>query len=280
MSLTKEQLKQYEDLGYVFLPEYLSQAEVEKMKTQLPSVFAKDSPKRVVEKEGRVVRSVYGSHTENEIFRRLTHHPKLVQPVMQILDSSVYVYQFKINAKVAYCGDVWDWHQDYIFWRKEDGMPSARVANVVVFLDEVTEFNGPMFFMPGSHREGAIDVSARDRAPSNDVRQMEAYRDSPNWISNLTSNLRYSLDRDTVATMAKKYGMVSPKGPSGSMLFFHCNLIHGSSNNISPFDRVVIIVTFNSTENIPVPVKEPRPDFLSSRDHSPIVPPPEGSFLL
>jgi ectoine hydroxylase len=38
----------------------------------------------------------------------------------------VYIYQFKINVKAAFGGDVWQWHQDYIFWRNEDGMPGTE----------------------------------------------------------------------------------------------------------------------------------------------------------
>jgi len=69
-----------------------------------------------------------------------------------------------------------------------------------------------------------------------------------------------------------KYGLVAPKGPAGSALFFHSNVVHASSNNISPYDRTVVIVTFNSVENVPVWREKPRPDFIVSRDVAPIVP--------
>jgi hypothetical protein len=41
------------------------------MRAELASEFEEDSPRRVVEKDGKVVRSVYGSHKSNEVFRRL-----------------------------------------------------------------------------------------------------------------------------------------------------------------------------------------------------------------
>lgn len=279
MRLTDEQLKRYEDEGFLFLPECLSPHEAQMMKRELPSVFAEDSPRRVIEKDGRMVRSVYGSHQSNELFQRLTRHPRLAEPAMQILKSEVYVYQFKINAKLAFGGDVWEWHQDYIFWRKEDGMLAPRVTSVITYLDDVTEFNGPLFLLPGSHKEGVIEVSARDQNPAQDIRRHEAYRDSPNWIANLTTKLRYSLDREIVAGMIEKYGIVSPKGPRGSVLFMDGNIIHGSPSNISPFDRAVVIVTFNSIENIPAAVSHPRPDFLSNRNPSPVVPLPTDTLL-
>jgi ectoine hydroxylase-related dioxygenase (phytanoyl-CoA dioxygenase family) len=272
MRLTQDQLKKYEDDGYVLLPECLSYREIEMMKAQLPAIFAEDSPRRVVEKDGGMVRSVYGSHLTNDVFQRLTRHPRLVEPAMQILQSEVYVYQFKINAKVGFGGDLWDWHQDYIFWLKEDGMPTARVTSVVAYLDDVTEFNGPLFLIPGSHKEGVIDVSARDKSPAQDIRQHETYRRSPTWIANLTTKLRYALDKEVVARTIEKYGIASPKGPRGSLLFIDGNLVHGSPGNISPFDRAVVIVTFNSIENVPLAVSNPRPEFLSNRHPRPIAP--------
>ena len=54
----------------------------------------------------------------------------------------VYVHQFKLNAKAAFEGDVWQWHQDYGTWARDDGMPEPRAMNIAVFLDEVLPING------------------------------------------------------------------------------------------------------------------------------------------
>lgn len=270
MYLSKEHLETYDDNGFLLLPEYFSKAEVDVMRNELPVIFAEDSPRRVIEKEGTTVRSVYGSHCTNEVFRCLTRHPRLVEPAKQILEGEVYVYQFKINAKAAFGGDVWQWHQDYIFWRKEDGLSTPRVLSVVVFLDEVNEFNGPMLVIPGSHKEDVVDVPARDELWRGEARQMDAYQNSPSWISNLTADLKYSLDRQTIKKLVTEHGIVASKGPIGTAMFFHGNLAHASTNNISPFDRAVVIITFNSVENIPLPVNTLRPEFLVARDFTPV----------
>jgi hypothetical protein len=276
MNLTDEQIRDYEQEGYLFLSDYYKSAEVAVLKAELQKVFTEDTPKRVLEKEPNVVRSVYGSHLTSEVFSILARHPRIVEPARQILGSEVYVYQFKVNAKAAFGGDVWEWHQDYIFWREEDGMPSERVASVAIFLDEVTEFNGPMFLIPGSQTEGVIDGSAR---PDDDLKHYKSYEDSPAWISNLTADLKYSVNRDAVAYLVDKYGIVAPKGPAGSALFFHGNTVHASSNNISPYDRAVVIVTFNSVENAPALRENPRPDFLVNRDETPVVPVLDDALL-
>jgi len=275
--MSQEQLDFYETNGYVFLPGWFSEEEVAVLKGELPAAFSEDTPRRVVEKGGGVVRSVYGSHMFNEVYGRLSRHPRLVEPAMQILDSEVYVYQFKINAKSSFGGDVWQWHQDYVFWMKEDGLPAARVLSAVVFLDEVSEFNGPMYLIPGSHKAGVID--ARPKTHSNGNGRAEPYKHSPAWISNLTADLKYALDTEVVAGLVSGNGIVAPKGPGGSLLIFHGNLVHGSPNNISPFGRTLVLISYNSVENLPRSVESPRPDFLVSRDYSPIVPLAEDTLF-
>lgn len=266
MYLNQAQQHMYQDDGFLFFPACFSQAEVDRVKAELPALFAQDSPARVLEQDGQVVRSVYGSHTTNEMAHRLACHPRLVEPAMQLLGGKVYIYQFKINAKAAFGGDVWEWHQDYIFWHKEDGMSTARVINALVFLDDVNEANGPLMLLAGSHKEGMIEVSPRNTLLTT------AYQTSPAWIANVTANLKYSLDATTLAALTEKYKLVAPQGPAGSLLLFHGNLVHGSAANRSPLDRNVAIITFNHIENVPIAVKEPRPNFLASRDTTAVEP--------
>lgn len=264
MYISDDQVRSYREDGYLFLPGCFSPEEVEEMQAELPALFSEDSPGRVLEKGTQQVRSVYGSHRNNELFARLVRDPRVLEPARKILESDVYVHQFKINAKLAFVGDVWEWHQDYIFWQKEDGMPTARVVNVVVFLDEVTEFNGPLLFIPGSHQAGVLDPGKR----KGEAAQAEA----PSWQADVAADLSYTLTKEMIADMVRARGIVAPKGPSGSVLFFDANVAHGSGPNMSPFDRKLMLVTYNSVLNVPAPRETPRPEFLCSRDFTAIRP--------
>ena len=77
---------------------------------------------------------------------------------MDLFDEEVYMHQFKINGKMAFAGDVWQWHQDYGTWLNDDMMPTERAMNVAIFLDDVNEFNGPLMFIPGSHKKGVVEA--------------------------------------------------------------------------------------------------------------------------
>jgi hypothetical protein len=270
MKLTESQLREYEQEGFLFLPSLFSAAEVGALKAQLPGELVQGSDRSVAEKDATVVRSVYGSHQSNEVFRSLSRHPRLVEPARQMLGGDLYVYQFKINAKAAFAGDVWEWHQDYVFWLEEDGLPEPRLTNVVVFLDEVNEFNGPMILVPGSQREGVIAAKALAGVPAE-------YADKPEWITDLTADLKFSVGHQAMAHLARQHGMTAPKGPAGSVLFFHPNLVHGSAQNMSPFGRAITIVTYSHVANLPT--KLARPEFLVSRDYQPIAPVADDSLL-
>lgn len=265
MHITDEQLRSFREDGFLLLPGAFSAAEVATMKSQLPGLFAEDSPARVLEKGTGIVRSVHGSHRTHEAFGRLVRDPRILCPSMRILDDEVYVHQFKINAKLAFRGEVWEWHQDYIFWQREDGMPTARVVNAAVFLDEVNEFNGPLIFIPGSHRAGVIDPHSRKG-------EAAAAGDAPSWASDVAADLTYTLTPEILAGMVRERGMVAPKGPAGSVLLFDANVAHGSAPNMSPFDRQIVLVTYNSVHNLPVLPESPRPEFLCSRDFTPVQP--------
>lgn len=279
MCLTKEEMKLYREQGYAFLPGLFSKAEVEIMKEQLPKVFSEAGPRRIVEKKGNMVRSVYGLHQTNDVFKRLSRHPRLVQAAMQLVESEVYIYQFKVNAKAAFGGDVWEWHQDFIFWQKEDAMVKPRVTNAAVLLDDMTEFNGPIFLIPGSHAEGMIDMSARPKN-GNGSNGHDPYTGMPAWISDLTTDLKYSIGKDVIERLVRTKGIVAPKGPAGSVLFFDPNIVHASPSNLSPFDRAVAFLTYNSVENVPPPVEKSRPDFLVDRQVTPIVPLEDDALLV
>src|SRR3546814_17302683 len=105
---------------------------------EVPGIFAQERQENFREKSG-VVRTTFAAHTFNEAFRRLGRHPRLIDPVMQILDGPVYMHQYKINAKAAFAGDVWQWHQDSGTWARDDLMPEPRAMNIALSLEDATD---------------------------------------------------------------------------------------------------------------------------------------------
>jgi len=256
MNLSETQVSEFHEQGYLFLPEVFNAEEIAALTGELDGIFAQDRPENVREKNGKAVRTTFAAHTFNDAFARLGRHPRLIDPVMQLLGGSVYMHQYKINAKAAFDGDVWQWHQDYGTWARDDLMPEPRAMNIAVFLDPVSEFNGPLMFIPKSHQGGKLDAG----------HDLET-----------TSYPLWTLNRETVTDLVNRGGMVAPMGKAGSMLLFHCNLVHASPGNISPWNRTIVYLSLCHVDNHIRRFK--RPAWIAHRDFAAIDALPDDCLL-
>ena len=246
MNLTKEQLEEFDKSGYLFFPGLFSPDEAALLKKESQNVYASDR-KEVWRESSGVARTAFAAHTYNEAFSCLGAHPRLIEPVEELLNGPVYMHQFKVNAKAAFDGDVWQWHQDYGTWKRDDEMPEPRAMNIAVFIDDVTAANGPLLFIPGSHKFGVVEAG-------HDL-QTTSY---PLW----------TLDREKVSELADQGGCVAPTGPAGSMLLFSSLLVHASPANISPFDRTIAYLSLCHVDNHIRAFN--REEWIAHRDFTPI----------
>jgi hypothetical protein len=255
--LTRAQVKQFHKDGFIFLPGLLDEDELALVRDALPEVFSEEGPHRILEAGSGKVRGVHGVHETHPVFDTLVRLPRLLGPARELLEDEVYVHQFKINAKMALVGEIWEWHQDFRFWRDEDGMPSPQALTAAIFMDPVDEFNGPLMLVPGSHHDGVLETSLLSGA---------------GWNDTLTAKLKHSITPGSLTAAVQNHGIVAPKGAAGSMLLFHGNILHGSGQNMSPVNRTMVMVTYNAVRNHLRDVPRPRPGFLASRNFDPIAP--------
>ena len=252
MKLTQAELKQFDEEGYLFFPGKFSSEEARFLRQAADEVYAMDRQEVWRESSG-VARTAFAAHTYNEPFRRLGAHPRLIEPVEQLLVGQVYIHQYKVNAKAAFDGDVWQWHQDYGTWARDDEMPEPRAMNIAVFLDDVTAANGPLLFIPRSHKLGIIDAG----------HDLET-----------TSYPLWTLGRETVVKLAEDGGCVAPTGPAGSMLMFSSLMVHASPPNISPFGRTIVYLSLCHVDNHIRAFN--REEWIAHRDFAPIKPLPDN----
>lgn len=125
MKLSQEQLTTFDREGFLFLPECFDDEECSLLGDEAEAIFATERTEVWREKSG-APRTAFAAHTYNEAFRRLGAHPRLIGPVEQLFGEPLYIHQFKTNAKALFDGELWQWHQDYGVWSREDGMPEHR----------------------------------------------------------------------------------------------------------------------------------------------------------
>ena len=115
--------------------------------------------------------------------------------VQQLLGEPLYMHQFKINGKMAFEGDVWQWHQDYGTWRNDDLMPTERAMNVAIFLDAVNAFDGPLMFIPGGHKRGVVDAKHDITATATRCGRLTARSSRNSWRVRVASRAPSSCRR-------------------------------------------------------------------------------------
>ncbi|HZP78759.1 MAG TPA: phytanoyl-CoA dioxygenase family protein [Pseudolabrys sp.] len=261
MKLNAEQLRAFDELGYVFFPNCFSEEEIALLRVEADNILKLDRQEVWREKTG-APRTAFAAHTFSDVFGLLARHPRLVEPLQQLFGESVYVHQFKLNAKAAFEGDVWQWHQDYGTWARDDGMPEARAMNIAVFLDDVLPINGALMLIPKSHKQGVL-AAGHDKST--------------------TSYPLWTLDKETVTRLAKEgegkdgVGIVAPTGKAGSVLMFHGNLVHASPPNITPYPRKIVYLTLCAVSNHIT--KFTRAEWIAHRDFTPIVPTEDDALL-
>lgn len=250
------------------------------MLREMNEVIKEDCPRRILEKTG-AVRSFFAPEQTNDLYYSVVHSSRLVEPSKQLIGTEVYAHQTKINSKYAMVGDWWEWHRDYTFWKRDDGMPEPNVLTAMIFLNDVNDYNGPLLLIPATHNVESLIAEDNGQAiPSGDDKWFKEYQSSTTYMSALTSNLKYTVKQNDIAKWATKYGIQSAKGPAGSVLFFHGNVFHASSNNLSPWDRHTFLVTYNSIKNTLPLMENPRPDFIANRNFMPITPLEDTSLLV
>jgi ectoine hydroxylase len=254
--LRQEQLQNFNEDGFLILPKLFCAAEVRVLRAGMDRVFAQDDPANIKEKNSKVVRMAMALHQRDEVFARLVRHPRFVEPAQQIAGPDLYVQQVKINVKEAFNGEVWQWHQDFSTHHHDDGVPEPHALNLHVFLDDVNEFNGPLYFIRGSHRFG----------PS------ATYHDTTT-----TSFPLWVVPAEAVSKMAEQGDLVSATGPAGTALIFGDCLVHGSPPNLSPWTRAIFSMILNPVANRYT--NDKRPEHCHHRSLNPVRPLADGCLL-
>ncbi|QNP68594.1 ectoine hydroxylase [Streptomyces roseirectus] len=260
--ITPADLAAYDTDGFLPVDRLLDPAEVNVYRAELnrllddPAVRADE--RAIVEPRSGEVRSVFEVHRISEVFAALVRDERVAGRARQILGSDVYVHQSRVNVKPGFGASGFYWHSDFETWHAEDGLPRMRTVSVSIALTPNYDTNGALMIMPGSHRTflGCAGETPRDNYKRS-LQMQDAGTPSP----------------DALTRLADAHSIRLFTGPAGSAVWFDCNAMHGSGDNITPYPRSNLFIVFNSTEN---PATDPfaapvrRPDFIGARDFTPV----------
>jgi ectoine hydroxylase-related dioxygenase (phytanoyl-CoA dioxygenase family) len=156
------------------------------------------------------VRRLKTPHRHHLAFRALPSHPKVLAIVTRLIGPNLRLHGSKLNIKAPGYGSPVEWHQDWAFYPHTND----DLLAIGVMLDDMDLENGPVMFVPGSHR-------------------------GPVYDHHSDGVFCGAIDPKAIAPEIQK--AVPLTGRAGSMSFHHVRLLHGSALNTSNRRRQLLL---------------------------------------
>ena len=254
--------KEYEDNGYVVFPNLFSQDEINEMINEIDYMASNEDLAKneefIKEPGNNELRTIFNQHLFSSLFEKISKDSRIIDKVKQLLGSDVYIHHSRVNIKPAYKGKSFPWHSDFETWHCEDGLPRCRCLTAWIMLTDNTQFNGPLYLIPGSHKKF---VSCKGFTPKDNYKK--SLKKQEYGVPSISA----------IKELTKNNELVGAYGKAGTLVIHDGNILHGSPDNISPHSRTNTFFVFNSVENKPVKpfgAPENRADFLCLKDFNAI----------
>ena len=230
--LTPKQIYQYDRDGYTVVRDAIAPELLTKLRQVTDEIVA--SAKGLTKHTS--VLDLEPSHSANEPKVRRIKQPQTVHPFYRALAGHECVTSVlrpligndirlrggcKINMKSADFGSSVEWHQDWAFYPHTND----DVLAVGFLLDDMDESNGPVMFLPGSHKGLVYDHHAAGA---------------------FCGTINIEAQRLDVGAAVEIYGS------AGDMTIHHARLVHGSGSNRSTKPRRVLFYEYTAADAWPL----------------------------
>lgn len=160
-------------------------------------------------------------HKQDPYYWDLIRDSRMTEVLNDLLGPDVLLQTSKLNTKAPGGGAAVEFHQDWAFYPHSNDSMLA----IGLMLEDVTEDNGPLNIIPGSHK-GPILSHMNDGVFCGAINP-----DDPDFHGNRA---------------------VSLTGKAGSMSVHHVRMIHGSAPNISDRARMILFYECHAADAWPL----------------------------
>jgi len=154
----------------------------------------------------------------------------MVDMVADLIGPNVKYHHCKINLKLSGSNTVVGYHQDFSYTPHTND----HIVTALLMLDDVTEENGCLMIVPGSHRG-----------------PMYSLFDGATFTGFLDPQKERELKKNEVAAIGK----------AGDVCLMHTRLVHGSAANLSKRPRSLFICVYTAADAFPL-ARNPMPSTL------------------
>jgi ectoine hydroxylase-related dioxygenase (phytanoyl-CoA dioxygenase family) len=218
-------VRQYERDGCVCVRGFLSTETLSRVRRELDRYEREVVPglpeaDRTLEADGKTVRNLWRMERHDPFFDRLACDPGVLAFVRELLHGEPLLMGVETFHKPARVGSGVPPHQDNAYFCQAP----PDVLTIWIALDPVTEANGPVFYLKGSHREGT-----------------RAHR--PSGVAGNSMGLA-SMPRHEEADVF--WATLEP----GDALIHHCETIHWSARNLTDHPRRGLLMVFREAHTV------------------------------
>lgn len=242
--LTNEQIKSYQENGYVLVKDFFTTDQTTAAGDWLRNQDQESLAKTFTDQEPGVKLAVYQNvlNAESPI-SKLANDERVLRFASELMGDETYIWSSKVNLKAAWCGTVEYYHQDYAYW-KGRGYDTLEMSTCMIFVDDHSVNNGGLHVIPKTHKIGYIEH---------------------NRFININGLSKSMISPEKLTELHSEFGLDAIDAKAGDVLFFSAGLIHGSSHNISPDPRMIILSQMNTKGNVPIAANDKAKEYNLSR---------------
>ncbi len=165
------------------------------------------------------VRRIKSPTSVDPLFDKMARQENLLTVLQALIGPDLRLYGSKINIKAATYGSPVEWHQDWAFYPHTND----DILAVGVMLDDMTENNGPMMMLPGSHR-------------------------GPTYDHHHEGHFAGAIAPDQLDVSGAEMVL----GSAGACSFHHVRAVHGSAQNHSSHARRLLLLEVAAADAWPL----------------------------
>lgn len=215
-------LQDYERDGVVLIRQFLTADEVAGVRAELERYIRDDLPSKpadaaTFEADGKAVRNLWRIEQHNSKLRELALRADIRALVAPLVRGEPVLAAVETFNKPARVGSGVPYHQDNAYFCRTP----PDMLTVWIAIDPVTQANGPVFFVKGSHQAGVL----------------------PTRPSGVRGNSIGMAESSNVPLGEQFCGLLNP----GDATIHHCNTIHHSAPNTTDHSRLGFLLVFRGS---------------------------------
>lgn len=212
----------YEREGVVLVRQFLSAEEVAAVRAELDRYIREDLASkppnaRTLEADEKTVRNLWRLEEHNEWFRQLGEREDIRALVAPLVHGEPLLVGVETFNKPARIGSGVPYHQDNAYFCQSP----PDMLTIWVAIDAVTQANGPVFFVKGSHLGGML----------------------PTKLSGVRGNSIGMAEPSKVPLEEQFCGLLAP----GDATIHHCQTIHHSAPNTTEHSRLGLLFVYRGS---------------------------------